>query len=321
MGMHKLLVGIGALATLFCGSQGALAQDRLKVAIGQRGVYENSVSELGQDAGFFKKHGLQLETLYTQGGGETQQAVISGSVDIGIGVGTHGVLGTFAKGAPVRVIGSTMTGANDLFWYVPANSPLQSVKQADGRSFAYSTNGSSTNIVVLALQKYFEVKLKPTATGSPTTTYTMAMSGQVDVGWSAPPLGVEALQDGKIRLLVRGSDVPNFRDQTLRVILANAGELERRGSVFQRYMQAYRETLDWMYADPAAIKAYAVWAGVPESTALRIREEFQPKENLNPDRVSGLDAVMADAVAFKYLPAPLSKEQLGQLVQIQPPAK
>ena len=33
--------------------------------------------ELGQQAGIFKKHGLVLEILYTQGGGETQQAVIS----------------------------------------------------------------------------------------------------------------------------------------------------------------------------------------------------------------------------------------------------
>ena len=67
---------------------GAWAQDKLKLAIGQRGNWENSVSELGQDAGFFKKHGLVLELLYTEGGGQTQQAVISGSVDIGIGVGT-----------------------------------------------------------------------------------------------------------------------------------------------------------------------------------------------------------------------------------------
>ena len=54
----------------------ALAQDKLKVAVGQRGVYGNSITELGQDKGFFKKHGLQLDILYTQGSGETVQAVI-----------------------------------------------------------------------------------------------------------------------------------------------------------------------------------------------------------------------------------------------------
>src|SRR5213079_2172598 len=55
-----------------------------KLAIGQRGNWENAAPELGQKAGFFAKHGLTLELLYTQGAGETLQAVISGSVDIGI---------------------------------------------------------------------------------------------------------------------------------------------------------------------------------------------------------------------------------------------
>jgi len=53
---------------VFCGPA-ARAEDALKVAIGQRGVYENSISELGQDHGLFKRRGLALELLYTQGGG------------------------------------------------------------------------------------------------------------------------------------------------------------------------------------------------------------------------------------------------------------
>ena len=44
----------------------ALAEDMLKLAIGQRGNWENAAPELGQKAGFFRKHGLTLELLYTQ---------------------------------------------------------------------------------------------------------------------------------------------------------------------------------------------------------------------------------------------------------------
>src|SRR5919198_210727 len=83
----------------------ASAQDALKLTVGQRGNWDTSVSEVGQRAGIFKKHGLVLEILYTQGAGETQQPVIAGSVDIGVGVGIMGVLSAYAKGAPVRVIG------------------------------------------------------------------------------------------------------------------------------------------------------------------------------------------------------------------------
>jgi hypothetical protein len=37
------------------------------------------------------------------------------------------------------------------------------------------------------------------------------------------------------------------------------------------------------------------------------------------DHISGLASVMADGVEFKYLAAPLSQAQLGQLFQIPPP--
>ncbi|HSS71547.1 MAG TPA: ABC transporter substrate-binding protein, partial [Casimicrobiaceae bacterium] len=117
------------------------AQDTLKVAAGQRGNWDTTIAEVGQRAGIFKKHGITLEILWTQGGGETQQAVISGSVDIGVAPGIMGVLSAFSKGAPVRVIGAETTGASDLYWYVVADSPIKSLKDTEGRTIAYSTNG------------------------------------------------------------------------------------------------------------------------------------------------------------------------------------
>src|SRR5262249_22973713 len=96
---RSLGVAMPAFALLFGLKLAAVAQDKLRIAGGLAGTWENSFSELGQNAGFFKKHGLVLEIFYTQGAGETQQAVISGSADIGTGVGTFNTFGAFAKGA------------------------------------------------------------------------------------------------------------------------------------------------------------------------------------------------------------------------------
>ncbi len=82
--------GVLAALALGLGVQTASAQDTLKVAAGQRGNWDTTIAEVGQRAGIFKKHGIVLEILWTQGGGETQQAVISGSVDIGVAPGHHG---------------------------------------------------------------------------------------------------------------------------------------------------------------------------------------------------------------------------------------
>jgi NitT/TauT family transport system substrate-binding protein len=76
-----------------------------------------------------------------------------------------------------------------------------------------------------------------------------------------------------------------------------------------------------MYGDPAGLAAYARFAGTSPATAQQVRDEFYPKEGLMVDRISGLDAVMADGVTNKYLAVPLSKDQLGQLLQVPAPVK
>lgn len=294
----------------------AAAQDRLSVAVGARGVGETFVPEVGQNAGIFKQHGLVLDVLYTQGGGETQQAVISNSAQIGVAVGSLGTLGAFAKGAPLRIVGSTFTGGNQLFWYVRADSPIKSLHEAAGRTVAYSTNGSSTHTAVLALKKFTGVDFKPTQTGAAPATYTQVMSGQIDVGWAGAPFGVDEAEAGKIRVIAKASDDPVLDKQTIRLIVANATELAQRKHVFVRFMRAYREALAWVYSTPDGVRAYAEWASISPGTAARSLREFLPRHAVDPDRISGLDELMADAVTFKYIPAPLSREQVGELIQI-----
>src|SRR5947207_3401808 len=181
------LCWLAVLAVVTVGTT-AMAEDTLKLTIGQRGNWENAPPQLGQKAGLLKTHGPSLVLLCVQA--------------------------------------------------------------------------------------------KPVATGSPASTFTQTMSGQVDIGWSSPPFGVEALQQGRIRIVVRESDVPAFRNQTVRLMITNTATAEQRRDVIERYLQAYRETLDWMYSDPAALKAYAEWVNIPETLAREVRDQFFPKENL-----------------------------------------
>ena len=318
----RLLTRLGALAAAACVTMAvpaARAEDQLKLAIGQRGNWDTSFAEIGQRAGIFKKHGLALEIVYTQGSGETQQAVLSGGVDVGVAVGIMGTLSAFAKGAPVRIIGAEATGAGDLYWYVRADSPIRKFTDiAENHTIAYSTNGSSTHGIVNAFVKQFGLKAKMVATGSPSSTITQVMSGQVDVGWSAPPFGLDQIDQGQIRVLGNGNDAAVFKGQTVRLMVATAQTLEARKPVIERFMKAYREAIDWTYADPTALKAYADWLGITEAKAKRTRDDFFPKDAVNPDKITGLDIIVHDAVELKYTTAPLSKEQLAELIQIPP---
>jgi NitT/TauT family transport system substrate-binding protein len=316
-----LTAGALGLALAFAAAQPAEAEDQLKVAIGQIKNWENQAPTLGQDAGIFKKHGLVLENVGTQGAGETIQAVISGSADIGAGVGAAGVMRAFSKGAPVRILAPAFTGTGDLYWYVKADSPIKSLKDlTDSNTIAYSTNGSSSNNIVVAFKSELGSKGKPTATGGPPGTLTAVMSGQIDVGWAAPPFGLQEIKDGKIRIIAHGSDVPSLKGQTVRTLIVNANAWKAKHDVIVRFMDAYRESIDWMYSDPKAVEMYSKKVHQPIAVLKESMEKFQPKDSVQSTEFKDLDGAVRDAVKLKFLDKPLTKEQLSELI-VTPPAK
>jgi len=145
------------------------------------------------------------------------------------------------------------------------------------------------------------------------------MSGQIDVGWSAPPFGLTQLDEGKIRVIASGNDATVFKGQTVRLLITNTQTLAQRKAVIDRFMKAYRETIDWMYSnDPKALQTYADFVGIPVAQAKRTRDDFFPKAAVDPDRIVGLDTIVPDAVALKFTAQPLTKEQLAELIQIPP---
>ena len=313
---------VAALGLLALAAMPASAEDQLKVAIGQINNWENQPPTLGQDAGIFKKHGSVLENVGTAGDGETIQAVISGSADIGGGVGAAGVMRAFSKGAPVRILAPAFTGTGDLYWYVKADSPIKSIKDFSAeKTIAYSTNGSSSNNIVVAFTSELGSKAKPTATGGPPGTLTAVMSGQIDIGWAAPPFGLKEIKEGKIRIVARGSDVPSLRGQTVRVLIVNENSLKTKRDAIMRFMEAYREAADWMYADPKAVEMYSAKVKLPVDLLKESMDEFQPKATLQSDEFKDLDGAVRDAVSLKFLDKPLTKEQLTELFQIPPRKK
>ena len=302
---------LAVLAVLSSLALPALAQEKVTVAAGAQGNWETAAADLGKRSGIFARHGLDVNVLWTQGGGETQQAVVSGSADIGIGLGLGAVMSAYQKGAPLRPIANASTGP-DLYWYVPAASPIRSLKDAAGKSMAYSTVGSSSYVALAALGKMYGIDVKPVATGGPAATYTQVMSGQVDIGWAGPPFGFAQQKAGQIRVVAREAELADFQNQTARVMVSSLPALEAKRALIDRFRAAYAETIEWMYASPDAMPAYAAFSGVPVDISTQVRDEFWPKKALLITSLGGVDVAMRDAVEMKFLREPLTKAQLDE---------
>jgi NitT/TauT family transport system substrate-binding protein len=303
-------------ASLAATVHAAHALDRITVAVGGRGIGESCLTEIGKNAGFFARHGLDLDLVYTDGGGETQQAVVSNSAQIGVTSGLLGAFSLYAKGAPVRVIGASYSGGSQIYWFVPAGSPVKTAQDLDGKTVAYSSFSSASHVGALALQKYYKLNFKLTQTGSAAATLTATMSGQVDAGWAGAPFAIKQLDEGQIRMVMKAGDAPDVDKQTVRVIIANADALKATPDLFERYLAGYRDTVDWIFSTPEGFKAYADFSSLSEPLARRALSEFLPRAALDPGHITGIDEAMADAVTFRFIPAPLTKAQVEDLIQV-----
>jgi NitT/TauT family transport system substrate-binding protein len=304
------------LVTVVATAGTAAAADSLKVAVSQRGFWDSSFVELAQNEGFFKEAGLDVEFFYTDGGAATLQTVTSGSVDIGMSNGLLGAIGAYVKGAPIRAISAQMTGAHELFWYVKSGSNIRSFADADGKTAAFSSPGSSSNLILLSLIQRAHSKARPVATGGLPATLTQVMTGQIDVGWSVPPFALKELQDKAIVIIARAEEATELQDQTIRVNLVNAETLKQKRDPIRRFMQVYDRTIEWSYANPKAIDEFARAANVPRAIAKQAVEEFYPKAALQIGDIRGLELTLKDALQYKFIAAPATPADVAGLFDI-----
>ena len=292
----------------------AFAQDKVRAAIGQRGLFDTHFIPAGVEQGIFKKNGIDVEMTWTRGGAETLQAIITDSADVAIANGILGVIGAASKGAPVKIVSAQMTGAPDLFWYVRADSPVKGMKDLQGRTMGYSRPGSSTHLVAQALAEHFKVAPKLVSTGGVPDTRTQVMSGQIDAGWSAPPYNLDLVNEGKIRIVARGTELPAMNEQTVRVNAASVKFLTEKRDVARRFMKAYHESIEWVYANPEkAAQWYAGFAKVTPAVALQTHKIF-PRQSVAGWPVKGLKQNLDDAVQGKQLAKPMGEAQAEKLL-------
>lgn len=314
--MRKFLV---AFVIAAFGAHGA-AGETLTASTGGRTNWDSVILEMGASKGFFKQEGIDFELSPTDGGAATLQPAVAGRVDLALAVGFLGVISAYSKGAPIRVISAEATGAPELFWYTKPSSGIKSIKDAAGKTMAFSANGSTSNLLLLALLNQEKVAAKPIATGTTATTLTQVMTGQIDVGYSVAPFALPDVEAGKIVILARSTDVVSMRNETIRVNVANAELLKTKRAAIEKFFRGYRHTLDWAYSDPHGFDALSEALHMPIELIQKAMPVYYPKTMFQLAEIRGLASVMGEAVATRNIAAPLTQQQIADFIDIVPKA-
>jgi NitT/TauT family transport system substrate-binding protein len=305
-----LAVGILAFAA------SAQAADQVRIIDSQRMAFSHMAIHNAQAEGFFKKANLDPTITFAAGGSETLQALVTGSADVAFGVGVMSVVGALAKGAPVTIVGNAMRGTSDVYFYVPKDSPIKTLKDLDGKELVYSRPGSTTHLLVQFLARDLGIKPKLVSVGGMAASRTQVMSGQVASGWAAFPVNYNLVRSGEIRMIGSGADSKGLANDTIRVVAANSEWVKKNPDVARRTMEALWQGLKFTYeGGDRAFKHYAdKWKLDLEDA--KAAPKFTPFNQVTFWPLGNMDHVYKLAQEFKQIDKPLTDAQKKSLISV-----
>ena len=202
---------------------------------------------LGQDAGIFKKQGLNLEMVLIPGGSLSLQALIGKSLDL-LMTGGPPVLNAYLQGAKIKIIG----GVTNLLPYTfVVTGGIRSAEQVKGKKIGISRFGSNTDYVVRMALNQFALTpndVQIIQVGGSQARLVALKSGAIQTTVLSPEEVLVAQKMGYSVLLdfiEKGIEFPHVN------IVAREDTLETQSAVVRGFMRAYVESIRYFKANRA----------------------------------------------------------------------
>jgi len=246
----------------------------ITVSVAQAQDINGLLWKVGQEQGFFEKHGVIVdEVIPAEGGGTTLQNVIAGKLPFGQ-VATSALVNGFREGLPIKVIAGATQVPYEIGWGVAANSEYKTVEDLEGTTWGFTNAGSVTEAMsyLVPLHAGLDMdKIKRVSTGGVGAGIALLQAGDVDVTFIPPLVALEQAKD--IRVVTRGSDVVPVYGLTMMVTARDYAE--KNPEVAKGMLAGAQEAIDWIYANPEdAAALYAKSTQVDLDSALTIIKGF-----------------------------------------------
>ena len=309
---------LGAAPSLWAAS----ARTKITVVVPHRVLFTVAVPVyIAQEKGFFRENNLDVDAVFTRGGGENVQAVVSGDAQIGLGTGTLAVISAFVKKAPIKIAAAEITGM-DAFWYAQSSTSIRRFEDLAGKKVAYSRPGASSHMAVLAIADQLKAKglkpAEPVSLGGMPEVYTAVRTGQADAGWSVAPFYLDRVEKGELRVIVRGDEIAAMREITARVHFTNTHFAGKSPEAVRGFFRAQQRALDYMFEnkeDTAKIWIRRAELKFPESAVLRTWD-YYTRSAMTLKPIRGLQATIEDGIRNNFLKQPLTQAELDQLIDL-----
>ena len=279
--MKALFKHVAACALLLAAASGAMAQ---KIKVGMLPLNHNTPM-YAQEAGIFKKYGLDVEVVTFQAGPAMVQAVLSGDI-VGGSFGPIPMLNLAANGAPVYAL--AMDGFHTpkhpaaAIMIRPDDSSIKSFNDLKGKNVGQLAAGTLTAMrLTMATEKYNmkRTDFREIFVPFPQMGQLLA-SKQVDAIYTWPPFDTLVQKAGQGKILVDDTEwTPYAVASHLGVSKAWA---DKNPEAAKNLAKAYIEAGRWVNDNPAeARKVAAKYMKLPDDVARDMRMMYWARNGLN----------------------------------------
>jgi NitT/TauT family transport system substrate-binding protein len=300
---RSLLKGATVAASVLPGAAPAAAQGRrIKLAYCSQ-LLCGVPYEVARSSGYFKKHGLDVELIYTRGGSAAMAALVGNAVDYSA-ASLEVAITAFAKGAEIKRF--AVTGRLPLFALATAPKTADQIKEIrdlQGRTVAISGLGNvdhALTLYLLAQAKADAGKVKFAAMG--VNLLEALRQGQIDAGLVQEP-ALTLLQRAGSRVLVNFMDLTDARrylggTYEFMGVAVRTKEMEQRKDEMQMLIGALADALKAL----RTMNGSELIAALPKEmvTGLDTKEfgdiVVRHRDSLYPETVN-IDLAAADRVA------------------------
>jgi NitT/TauT family transport system substrate-binding protein len=222
------------------------AADKL-VGIHSARTMSQSMPWIAEEAGLFKKYGLDFQLVYISSASMVTAAMLSGSGDVAIS-GGEAIVRAAVQGVNELVF--IAAAKNSLTHSILARPDVKRPEDLKGKTLGLTRIGSNSHyFVIQALRRYGVDPSEVTfiQTGGQVENLTALLSGKVDAAtMTGPSGGAKAIADG-FRYAVYG---PELRIPFAAAMLVTSRAfLRTHAPLLERFMRATAEALNIMFKD------------------------------------------------------------------------
>ena len=222
---------------------------------------------VGMAKGYFKERGVDITGILTStGGGTSVRNTLAGDLPFGE-VALPAAIEAIKAGQPIKIVCAGVESVAEILWIAKPDSPINSIKDIEGKKVGYTSPGSVTNMLILMAMKAQGIdasKVTLVPAGGIGANLTAVLSGAIDVGMTGEP--VWSQEKAKVKPVFWTKDVlPPQMTQTVGIVTADFAK--EHGDKVRAIIEGRREGVKFIAAhvDEAAditAKAYNIDANL-----------------------------------------------------------